>query len=148
MNNYQHYHPQSNWGNHHAFPEQARMGNHNDTNPGRNAYPETSQNVYGPSMHANQWHGASSSSGRETSETWNSPHWQYRDWHHRENIPFSAHYPSHPQGSSTQKLTSSNSFDPNIPQTPHENNYQRTLQYVEQCQSNWNSGIDKNSVTQ
>ena len=157
MNNYQQYYPETNWGNHHATPEQARMGSHGDPNPARNIYSGSSQNVYGPNLQASQWNNAASVNGREAPENWNSPHWEYREWPQRGSVPFSAHYPPHPsdnpsrfhstnpQDISAQKSSTTTSSNPSMIQNSHENNYQRTLQYVQQCQTNWNLGVDKTS---
>ena len=89
----------------------------------RNAFAGNTQNVYGPST--NQWNGASSNTGRDTIENWNPANWEYRDWHQRGNSAFPIQYP------------------PSTMQPSHGNNYQRTLQYVEQCQTAWNPGESK-----
>ena len=156
MNNYQQYYTQTNWDNHHTPPEHARMGSHGETTTARNVYSGSTQNVYGPNLHPSQWNIAASNNGREAPESWNSSNWEYRDWQHRESVPFSANYPPpssdnssrfhslNPQELSAQKSSSATS-NPSMAQNSHENNYQRTLQYVQQCQTNWNSELDKTS---
>lgn len=157
VNNYHQYYPQANWGNHHAETSQNRTVSQEDSNSSSNAYSGTAQNLYGPSANATQWNSGSSNAGRDTTESWNTPHWDYRDWQHRGTNAFSSHYPSYssetpsryqslnPQESSAQKTASNISSDSSIMQPTHENNYQRTLQYVEQCQVTWNNGADKTS---
>jgi hypothetical protein len=148
-NNYQQYYAHPNWNTQQLESGHARMGSQVPTNAVETPYTGNNQGTNGPTPHDGQWQHTSSNFG-QTVDTWNSPNWNYREWQRRDNLSFPSEYPSHlaqnhPFHSINTEGSAQRPSDSEMIQRGNGTNYQRTLQYVQQCQESWNSGVDKNS---
>ena len=147
-NNYQQYYAHSNWNSQQISSRHTRMPTDAASNAIETPYTGSNQGVNGPNPHNGQWPHTNSNFG-QTMDTWNSANWNYREWQRRDNVSFPSEYSSHLAQnhqfhSTNTEVSALRPTDSEMMQRENGNNYQRTLQYVQQCQETWNSGMDKN----
>ena len=141
------YHPQMSWGNPVPPSTEGRMGMQAVTNTVANQYPGNNQGGYGTNTQGVHWHNSSGIAGQQP-DTWNGASWGQREWQRRD-LACPSQYHSVPNRDNTFNTMISEGNPnrgavPEILQPEGGANYQRTLQYVQQCQSHWSNGVNKN----
>ena len=141
----QQYHPQMSWNNPNPQHTEGRMGMQEVPNVVANQYTGNNQGGYATNTQGVHWH--SSIAGQQPA-TWNGASWGQREWQRRDPV-CPSQYHSVPNRDNTFNLMISESNPspgaaPEMLQAEGGANYQRTLQYVQQCQSHWSNGVNKN----
>ena len=143
-NDYHQYYGQAAWENHHNPPVAARNESLGATTP----YSGSGQGAYGSNPHGTQWLNTNSNVGPPVG-AWGTHNWNPSEWH-RGDTSIPVQYPNQLNHIRYNNSLRSNGTShrgaavPGMMQNEHGANYQRTLQYVQQCQTNWNTTIDKN----
>ena len=135
------------WGNPVPPSTEGRMGMQAVTNVVANQSPGNNQGGYGTNTQGVHWHNSSGITGQQP-DTWNGATWGQREWQRRD-LACPSQYHSVPNRDNTFNTMISEGNPnrgavPEILQPEGGANYQRTLQYVQQCQSNWSNGVNKN----
>ena len=147
-NNYPQYYPQSGWNAQHAHARGEGIAAQDVLTTADNPYSENSPSMYGPNVQHGQWQ-QPHLDGLQPVNGWNHPNWSSREWTRRDGA-FSIEHTN----SFTHDRTFPSMISQDIPQNTgapgstinaNGTNYQRTLQYVQQCQTNWNGGAGGNA---